>query len=69
MKELFGAILLACGLSSRMGKDKASLEIEGKTLLESLLSILYPIVEETIVVRASGQSIPKINNELETVIL
>ena len=40
MKELFGAILLAGGLSSRMGQDKASLEIEGQTLLERLLSIL-----------------------------
>ena len=66
MKKLFGAILLAGGLSSRMGQDKASLEIEGQTLLERLLSILYPIVEETVVVRAPGQTIPRINKELET---
>ncbi len=66
MREKYGAILLAGGLSTRMGKDKASLEIEGHTLLERLLFILQPIVEETVVVRAPGQSIPKINKELET---
>ena len=66
MKELFGAILLAGGLSSRMGQDKASLEIEGQTLLERLLFILHSIVDEAVVVRAPGQSIPSINKELET---
>ena len=43
MKKQYGAILLAGGLSSRMGQDKASLEIEGQTLLERLLLILYPL--------------------------
>jgi len=66
MQEKYGAILLAGGLSSRMGQDKASLEIEGQTLLERLLLILRPLVDETVVIRAQGQSLPRINQELET---
>jgi len=52
MKKQYGAILLAGGLSSRMGRDKASLEIGGRTMLERLLLILRPLVAETVVMRA-----------------
>ena len=65
MKKQYGAILLAGGLSTRMGNDKASLEIEGQTLLERLLLILRPLVSETVLVRAQGQSIPRITEELK----
>ena len=65
MKKQYGAILLAGGLSSRMGQDKASLEIEGQTLLERLLLILYPLVAETVVIRAPGQSMPHLSQELQ----
>ena len=66
MKKKYGAILLAGGLSSRMGRDKASLILEGQTLLERLLLILRPLVSETVVIRAPGQSIPRISEDLET---
>tara|TARA_Y100001970_G_C14105645_1_gene787947 strand:+ start:145 stop:759 length:615 start_codon:yes stop_codon:yes gene_type:complete len=64
MRKHFGAILLAGGQSSRMGQDKASLEINGQTLIERLLFVLRPIVEETVVIRAPGQALPRINKDL-----
>jgi len=66
MGKKYGAILLAGGLSSRMGRDKASLILEGRTLLERLLLILRPLVAETVVIRAPGQSIPRISEDLKT---
>ena len=65
MKKQYGAILLAGGLSSRMGRDKASLEIGGRTMLERLLLILRPLVAETVVMRAPGQILPRISRELQ----
>ena len=65
MTENCGAILLAGGHSSRMGRDKASLEINNQTLLERLLLVLRPIVNETVVIRAPGQSLPKLSIEMK----
>ena len=65
MKKQYGAILLAGGLSSRMGQDKASLEIGGQTMLERLLLVLRPIVAETVVMRAPGQILPRVAKELQ----
>ncbi len=65
MNENYGAIILAGGQSSRMGKDKASLEISGKSMVERLLLELSPIVAEIVLIRAPGQSIPNIPVELE----
>ena len=64
MNEHYGAILLAGGRSSRMGQDKATLVISGMTMLERLLLSLHPIVAETVVIRAPGQTIPKIPQKL-----
>jgi len=66
MKKQYGAILLAGGLSTRMGQDKAALEIEGRTMLERLLLTLRPLVAETVVIRAATQTLPKIPQELKT---
>ena len=64
MNEQYGAIILAGGRSSRMGEDKASLEISGKSMVERLLLKLSPIVAEVVVIRAPGQTMPKIPEEL-----
>ena len=42
MKESFSGYILAGGKSSRMGKDKALLEINGKTFLENATDALRP---------------------------
>lgn len=65
MKEKYGAIILAGGRSSRMGKDKASLEISGKSMVERILFKLSPIVDEVVVIRAPGQTIPNVPEELK----
>ncbi|MBN1682489.1 nucleotidyltransferase family protein [Candidatus Bathyarchaeota archaeon] len=44
------AVVLAAGKSSRMGKNKLLLEIEGKTILDNLLSTLTLILKEVVVV-------------------
>ena len=43
-------IILAGGRSSRMGRDKAFLPWGGTTLIELVLSILSPLVDEAIIV-------------------
>jgi len=53
-----GALVLAGGLSTRMGRDKATLPFEGRTLLEHVLARLSPCVEETIVVLRPEQPLP-----------
>ena len=65
MKEQYGAIILAGGQSSRMGKDKASLEISGKSMVERILFKLSPLVDEVVVIRAPGQNMPSIPEELK----
>mgnify|MGYP001281487973 FL=1 len=64
MNEKYGAIILAGGRSSRMGKDKASLKISGKSMIERLLLELSPIVSQVVVIRAPGQTIPNIPKKL-----
>ena len=54
---MIGAILLAGGRSLRMGKDKAGLLIEGRTLLERTITLLHPLVEQTVVMLADRQDI------------
>ena len=65
MKEKYGAIILAGGSSSRMGKDKASLKISGESMVERLVLRLSPIVAEIVVIRAPGQTIPNIPEKLK----
>ena len=43
-------VILAGGRSSRMGRDKAMIEIDGRTLLDRALDILQPHVNDLLVV-------------------
>ena len=65
MIEQYGAIILAGGQSSRMGKDKTSLEISGKSLVERILFELSPLVDEVVIIRAPEQTMPIIPEELK----
>src|SRR2546428_7250960 len=48
-------VILAGGLSRRMGRDKAALPAGGVTLIEHLARPLAPVVDETIVAAGSGR--------------
>jgi molybdopterin-guanine dinucleotide biosynthesis protein A len=48
-------VILAGGLSRRMGRDKAALPAGDGTLIEHLARRLAPVVEETIVAGGSGR--------------
>ena len=54
------AVILAGGRSTRMGRDKASLVLRGRTLLDRTLEALYqlPDLVEVILVLAPGQQAP-----------
>ena len=54
----FGAIVLAGGRSTRLGRDKASEMLLGRTLLQHVIDRVAPLVAEVIVVRAPGQLLP-----------
>lgn len=50
MKQLCTGIILAGGKSRRFGRDKTTLKIDGKLLVEKQVEILRPIVNEIIIV-------------------
>ncbi|RTZ57234.1 molybdenum cofactor guanylyltransferase [Bacillus sp. SAJ1] len=54
-------IILAGGKSSRMGKNKALLPIEGKSIIKRIAEEFTPISEEIIIIA----NIPEIYNELD----
>lgn len=59
-----GAIVLAGGRSSRLGRDKASEPLLGRSLLQHVVDRITPLVGELIVVRAPGQVLPDIETTL-----
>lgn len=53
-----GAILLAGGRSTRMGRDKATLPFGKSTLLGHVAGALAPLVDEIVIVSRRGQALP-----------
>lgn len=51
-------IVLAGGRSSRMGRDKATMELVGRMLIERAVAALDSIAQQVVIVRAPGQSFP-----------
>jgi molybdopterin-guanine dinucleotide biosynthesis protein A len=52
------AIVLAGGRGNRMKADKASLDVDGKTLLEHVLGQIEPLFDEILVSVSPGQAVP-----------
>lgn len=55
-------IVLAGGRSTRMGSDKASLVLDGRTLLQRTVDALSAVATEIVVVRAAGQRLPALTS-------
>lgn len=53
-----GAVVLCGGRSTRMGRDKATLPFGDMTLLERIVGILRPLVDEVTVVGRRNQALP-----------
>ncbi|HWO71974.1 MAG TPA: molybdenum cofactor guanylyltransferase [Dehalococcoidia bacterium] len=54
------AIVLAGGRSTRLGRDKASEVLLGRTLLQRVLDRLDGLVDEWLIVKAVGQRLPPV---------
>jgi molybdopterin-guanine dinucleotide biosynthesis protein A len=63
-----GAVVLAGGRSTRMGTPKAALEWHGSTLLRRVTGLIARSVDgPVVVVRAPGQALPELPEEVEVV--
>jgi molybdopterin-guanine dinucleotide biosynthesis protein A len=63
IKNISG-IIISGGQSSRVGTDKALLDINGKTIIERIYSVLSEIFDEIIVVTNNTKNYPKIKSKI-----
>jgi molybdopterin-guanine dinucleotide biosynthesis protein A len=54
------AVILAGGLSTRLGRDKAGELLLGRSLLQRVIDRLAGLVDEYVVVTAAGQTLPHV---------
>ncbi|MGE3856877.1 MAG: molybdenum cofactor guanylyltransferase [Dehalococcoidia bacterium] len=54
-------VVLAGGRSSRMGRDKATLVLDGETLLQRTVRALAAVADEVVVVCAPGAALPDLD--------
>jgi molybdopterin-guanine dinucleotide biosynthesis protein A len=59
-----GAIVLAGGRSTRMGRDKATLPFGDETLLQRVVRLVTPLVEEVAVVGRPDQALPPLGPDV-----
>lgn len=62
-----GALILAGGASTRMGQDKAWLDLDGRTLLEHVVEIVAARCRPIVVCARPGQVLPSLAIEHERV--
>jgi molybdopterin-guanine dinucleotide biosynthesis protein A len=58
------AVVLAGGASRRMGRDKATVEYRGKTLVEHVVSAVSPRCSPVFVIAAQGQRLPTLQAQV-----
>ncbi len=59
-REPIAAVILAGGLSTRLGRDKASELLLGRSLLQRVIDRLAGLVDEYVLVTTSGQTLPPV---------
>lgn len=62
-----GALILCGGRSTRMGRAKALLPFGDETLLQRVVRILQPLVDEVLVVAHAGQALPPLPRDVRVV--
>lgn len=65
--EAAAAVILCGGQSVRMGRDKATITIDGEPFLSRICRLVAPRFGATIVVAADGQSLPQLAPEVRVV--
>ena len=60
----YAALIMAGGKSTRLGRDKASETLLGRPMLQHVIDRVTPVVDEIVVVKARGQTLPEISSEL-----
>ncbi len=63
------AIVLCGGRSSRMGRDKASIEFDGASLLQRTVTVVAEVATEVVLVRAPGQTLQGVTAACPVVIV
>lgn len=53
-------IILVGGRSNRMGRDKATTDLVGRTLIDRVVAAVDSVVDQVVIVRAPGQTLPPI---------
>ncbi len=61
---MMAAIILAGGRSTRLGRDKASEVLLGRTLLQRAVDAFAGIADEYVVVTAVGQTLPRVETQV-----
>ena len=56
--ELFSGVVLAGGFGTRLGRDKASAEAAGRSLLHWTAAALATVSDDVVVVARPGQDLP-----------
>jgi molybdenum cofactor guanylyltransferase len=60
----YAAIIMAGGKSTRLGRDKASETLLGRPMLQHVIDRVSRVVDEIVVVKARGQTLPEVTSEL-----
>ena len=60
-REPVSAVILAGGLSTRMGRDKASEMLLGRSLLQRVIDRVAGLATDLILVSAAGQALPDVS--------